>query len=202
MKTPHRSSRWFKIGLPLLTLLLPSLAQAHPGLPGHAHGFNDGLAHPLTGLDHLCAMVAVGIWAWQCGGRMRWQLPLAFVSVMAIGGALGLNGIRVPLAEQGIAASLIVLGIFIAAAVRLPMLASAIVVGFFALFHGYAHGAEMPGSVSSVAYATGFLMATAILHCAGLALGLTAKRFHSARLIRYAGFGIAVCGIIFLRDLI
>lgn len=182
--------------LPLvLIFLLPSLAQAHPGKPGHAHGFSNGLLHPLTGLDHICAMVAVGLWAAQRGGRALWLVPTTFVSVMIIGGALGMGKAGIPYVEQGIAASVLVLGILIAAAIRLPVAASMAIVGLFAFFHGYAHGAEMPDTASGFAYGIGFVVATASLHLAGLGLGLTAKRFASAQSIRYAGGAIAACGV-------
>jgi len=196
MKNSFQISTFFQRALPLLLLfLVPSLAQAHPGMPGHTHGFTNGLAHPLTGLDHICAMVAVGLWAAQRGGRALWFVPLTFVSVMMIGGALGMDGVQVPFVEQGIAASVLVLGIFIAAAVRLPLAASMAIVGLFAVFHGYAHGAEMPETASGLAYGVGFVVATALLHLSGIGLGLFAQRFASAKLIRYAGGAIAFCGI-------
>jgi urease accessory protein len=179
----------------LAVLLLPTLAQAHPGIPGHTHGFANGLAHPLTGLDHICAMVAVGLWAAQRGGRALWLVPSVFVSVMILGGALGMASVPVPFVEPGIAASVLVLGVLIAAAVRLPLPVSAVLVGVFAIFHGYAHGAEMPASASGLAYGLGFVAATASLHLLGIGLGLLARRFASARLVRYAGGAIAVCGI-------
>jgi urease accessory protein len=182
--------------LPLLAVfLLPALAQAHPGVPGHTHGFANGLAHPLTGLDHICAMVAVGLWAAQRGGRALWLVPSVFVSVMILGGVLGMAAVPIPFVEPGIAASVLVLGVLIAAAVRLPLPASALLVGLFAVFHGYAHGAEMPASASGLAYGLGFVAATASLHLSGIGLGLLAQRFGSARLVRYAGAAIAACGI-------
>ena len=181
---------------PLLAIfLLPALAQAHPGMPGHTHGFANGLAHPLTGLDHICAMVAVGLWAAQRGGRALWLVPSVFVSVMTLGGVLGMAAVPIPFVEQGIAASVLVLGLLIATAVSLPLPVSALLVGVFALFHGYAHGAEMPGSVSGLAYGVGFVAATAGLHLLGIGSGLFAQRLGSARLVRYAGGAIAVCGI-------
>jgi urease accessory protein len=195
MKNPSRVTAFFQRSLPVvLLLLLPSLAQAHPGLPAHTHGFSNGLLHPLTGLDHICAMVAVGLWAAQRGGRALWLVPLTFVSIMVIGGIFGMGGVGIPYVEQGIAASVLVLGIFIAAAVRLPLAASAAIVGLFALFHGYAHGAEMPDSSSGFAYGIGFVVATASLHLSGIALGITAQRFASAQPVRYLGGGIVACG--------
>jgi len=164
-------------------------------MTGHTHGFENGLLHPLTGLDHLCAMVAVGLWAAQRGGRALWLVPLTFVSVMIIGGILGTDGINVPYVEQGIAASVLVLGIFVAAAIRLPLAASMAIVGLFAMFHGYAHGAETPESASGFVYGIGFVVATATLHLCGIALGITTQRLASAQMVRYLGGGIAACGV-------
>ena len=176
-----------------LTLSMPSLAHAHPGL-GSTGGFSHGLAHPLLGLDHLCAMVAVGLWAAQLGGRARWLVPLAFVGVMALGGMLGMAAISIPFAEHGILASVLVLGALIAAAVRLPVGASAAIVGAFALFHGHAHGAEMPENTSGLLYALGFIVATTGLHLGGTGLGSLAQRWTSAPLVRYVGGGITAVG--------
>src|SRR5258706_6555822 len=122
MKNSFQAFSFFPRTLPLLLVfLLPSLAQAHPGMPGHTHSFTSGFSHPLTGLDHICAMVAVGLWAAQRGGGARWLVPLTFVSIMVIGGILGMGGVGIPYVEQGIAASVLVLGIFIAVAVRLSL---------------------------------------------------------------------------------
>src|ERR1019366_587023 len=196
MKKSFRVSVILRTTLPLLTIFfLPALAQAHPGLPGHTHGFTNGLAHPLTGLDHICAMVAAGLWAAQRGGRALWAVPLAFVSVMALGGMLGMAGGAFPFVETGIATSVLILGVLIAASVRLPLLMSVLIVGVFALFHGFAHGAEMPATASGLAYGMGFILATASLHLGGIGLGLSAKQLGSMRLIRYAGGAIAACGI-------
>lgn len=182
--------------LPLgFLLLLPSLAQAHPGMPGHVHGFANGLTHPLTGLDHICAMIAVGLWAAQRGGRALWLVPLTFVSVMAVGGMLGMASIQLPMVEAGIIASVLILGVLIAAAVRLPLMASTLIVGTFALFHGFAHGAEMPETASGLNYALGFITATTELHLCGIGLGIFAKRFTSENLIRHAGGAITACGL-------
>src|ERR1035437_488964 len=145
----RNTSRWQRSLILLALVFIPSLAQAHPG---HNPGWANGLLHPVSGLDHICAMIAVGLWAAQRSGRAIWIVPLTFVSVMALGGLLGMNGVRVPLVEQGIAASVLVLGLLIAAAVRLPLAASVLVVGIFAVFHGYAHGAEMPPTASGLTY--------------------------------------------------
>jgi urease accessory protein len=196
MKNLSRVSTVFRRSLPLLGIfLLPALGQAHPGIPGHAHGFSGGLTHPLSGLDHILAMIAVGLWAAQRGGRALWAVPLTFVSVMALGGLLGMTGGLLPFAGIGIAASVLILGILIAACIRLPLPESVFVIGLFALFHGFAHGAEMPSAVSGLDYGTGFLLATAGLHFCGISLGLVAKQRCSMRLVRYAGIAIAACGL-------
>jgi len=132
--------------LAIAFLALPVLASAHPGHDGHelTWDFSGGFAHPLSGWDHLLVMIAVGLWAAQLGGHARWLVPAAFAGVMALGAALGEEGVTFPGIEQGIAASVLVLGLLIAAAVRLPVTAGAALVGVFAIFHGLAHGAEMP----------------------------------------------------------
>ena len=182
---------------PIAIFALPTLVQAHPGPVGHTHGFTNGLMHPLTGLDHILTMIAVGIWAAQRGGRALWSVPLAFISVMTIGGIFGMAGIgHIPFIEQGIAASVLVLGIFIATAARLPLSASISIVGLFAFFHGFAHGAEMPATASGLFYGIGFILATAGLHLCGIGLGITAQRFSSQKMVRYAGGAIAACGVV------
>jgi urease accessory protein len=177
---------------PLATLSLafaPMLAHAHPG--HGVHGFSSGLAHPVHGLDHVLAMIAVGIWAAQLGGRAKWLVPASFVSVMAIGGALGMAGVAMPFAEQGILASVLILGVLIAAAVRLPLAASMGIVGLFALCHGHAHGLEMPGTATGLAYGAGFVIATALLHATGIGAGLMIQRFAEVRWLRVTG--LAIC---------
>jgi len=149
--------------------LIPTAALAHPGLD--AHGFVHGFAHPLGGFDHILAMVAVGIFAWQLGGRALWLVPSTFILVMAAAGALGMAGIPVPGVELGIAASVIVLGAIVALGVKPPVGIAVGMVAVFAIFHGHAHGTEMPLDTSGVAFAAGFLLATALLHAAGIALG-------------------------------
>lgn len=195
MKNSSAATKLQRALLLFLFLLVPSLAQAHPGGVGHTHGVTNGLLHPLTGLDHICAMLAVGLWAAQRGGRAVWLVPLTFVSVMALGGLLGASGISLPFVEQAIAASVLILGLLIAASVRLPLVASALLVGAFAIFHGYAHGAEMPATAAGFGYGLGFLVATALLHGAGIAIGLTAKNWSGERFVRLAGGAIAACGL-------
>lgn len=181
--------------LPVAALaLLPSLAYAHVGA-GETSGFLHGLTHPTSGLDHVCAMLAVGLWAAQMGGRSIWAVPLTFSSVMALGGALPLLGISLPFVEQGIVLSVLLLGVLIAASVRLPLWLSGGMVGLFALWHGHAHGAEMPVLASGIGYALGFMLATVLLHAIGIAFGLGMQRRARERVIRAAGAGIALCGV-------
>jgi urease accessory protein len=175
-------------------LLAAVPAFAHVGA-GPTSGFGNGLLHPIGGIDHLCAMIAVGLWAAQQGKRALWAVPLAFMSMMALGGALGMAGFSLPFVEQGIAASVLVLGVLIAAAARLPLAAGVLLVAAFAVFHGHAHGAEMPRTVSGLAYGAGFIAATALLHAGGIALGLSLKKLDKPRGLRLAGAAIAMCGV-------
>jgi urease accessory protein len=177
-----------------LLLLFPVAASAHT-VTGGASGFATGFAHPLGGVDHLLAMLAVGLWAAQLGGRALWLVPTAFVGMMLAGGALGMLHIGVPFVEQGILASLVVLGVLIASAFRLPATAGALLVAVFALFHGHAHGSEMPLSANGLSFAAGFMLATTLLHGTGIALGLALKRFDAARMARVAGGAIALSGL-------
>jgi len=172
--------------------------------PAHAHPGDvvpslwGGASHPLLGLDHLLAMLAVGLWAGQIGGRARWGLPLSFVGVMAAGGVLGLSGVDLPGVEAGIGASVLLLGLLVAAAVRWPLVAAAPLVALFALLHGHAHGTEVPPSASGAAYAAGFVVATTALHLAGLGLATVATRLGHQALVRAAGTAIAVAGVVLL----
>jgi urease accessory protein len=161
--------------LAAVLILAPSTAFAHTG-PGYAHGFADGFAHPFGGLDHILAMITVGILAWQLGGRAIWLVPASFVSLMAIGGMLGMAGEPLPWVELGIAASVVVLGTMVALGVKAPLATAMGIVGLFAIFHGYAHGSEMPLDASGGAYAAGFILATALLHVVGIALGFLIGR--------------------------
>ncbi|OGS98618.1 MAG: urease accessory protein [Gallionellales bacterium RIFCSPLOWO2_02_60_31] len=178
----------------VLGALLPTFAHAHVGL-GEAGGFLHGLTHPTSGLDHVCAMLAVGLWAAQTGGRSIWAVPLTFVGVMALGGALPMLGIGLPFVERGILLSVLLLGVLIAASVRLPLWLGSGMVGLFALWHGHAHGAEMPALASGIDYALGFMLATALLHVIGIAFGLGMQRRAREHVIRAAGASIALCGI-------
>jgi len=189
-----RSATWRQLSSLLLVLLLPTLAHAHVGV-GPTSGLFAGLEHPVTGLDHLVAMVGVGLWAAQRGGRSLWLVPLAFLLVILLGGLLGMAGIALPWVEPGIVASVLVIGVLIAAAVRLPLVASVLIVGLFALFHGHAHGAEMPDTAPGLTYCLGFLLSTACLLLTGVGVGLAAQRVGTAQLVRYAGGAIALFGV-------
>jgi urease accessory protein len=191
---PKSFSKLKLAALLALASLSPTLAHAHY-LPGGAHGFTSGFSHPLFGLDHVLAMVAVGLWAAQLGGRSRWLVPAAFVGLMTVGGALGMAGVPVPLVETGILTSVLVLGALIAAAVRLPAFAGMALVGLFAIFHGHAHGTEIPLAASGLTYALGFMLATATLHLCGIGLGTLAQKHMAAPTLRFAGAAIAVAGI-------
>ncbi len=174
-------------------LLAPSLVCAHVGV-GQTSGVMHGLAHPVTGLDHIAAMFAVGLWAAQRGGRAVCVVPFSFVAAMSIGGLIGAAGVSIPFVEPGIVASVLVLGLLIAAAVRLPLVVSSLLVGLFALLHGHAHGAEMPETVSGPAYGMGFVLATGLLHGLGIGLGRLARRLGKPHLVRYAGAATVAFG--------
>lgn len=175
-------------------LALPGLALAHPGHE-HASGLLSGLAHPLFGLDHLLAMLAVGLWGAQLGGRARWALPVMFVGVMLLAGGLGLAGLPLPGVEHGIVASVVVLGLALLWAGKLPLAPSAALVGAFAVFHGHAHGTEMPAEASALLYALGFAIATAALHIGGLLLGSWLQRRDALLVSRIAGAIIGLTGV-------
>lgn len=175
----------------LVTLcLLAGTASAHTGDHATATGFSGGLAHPLSGLDHVLAMLAIGLWAAQQGGRALWAIPAAFVGAMALGGGLALSGLSLPQVETGIAASVLVLGLLIAIRRQWAVTAGMAIAAAFALFHGYAHGLEMPQAASPALYALGFVLATAFLHGTGIAGSLVGRRA-----IQLVGAGIAATGL-------
>lgn len=175
-------------------LLVSASAAAHPG-HGLAVGFSHGFLHPLSGFDHILAMVAVGLLAVQLGGRALWALPAAFVSVMVLGALDAHLWVTLPLVEPGIIGSVIVLGGLLALNARLPLAASVTIVGLFALLHGYAHGSEMPVSASGLDFGLGFVLATVLLHASGIATGLAAHRLAPAWL-RLGGAAIACTGVL------
>ena len=172
---------------------LASPALAHVG--EHAGGLASGLAHPFTGLDHVLAMAAVGLWASQLGRRAMWLLPAIFPAVMAAGAVIGMNGIALPWVEIGIAASVLVLGAAVAFGWQVPVVSSAAIVAVFALFHGYAHGSELPAATSALGYGAGFIAATIALHVIGLGIGVLARR---PVMLRTAGGAIAAIGFVLL----
>lgn len=155
--------------LPLLLIALPTAALAHPGHPGDTAGLLHGFMHPVGGIDHILAMVAVGVFAFVLGGRALFLVPLAFVGMMAAGFGLGVTGVELPFVELGIALSSIVIGAAAAWGKPMPVAAAMALVGAFAIFHGHAHGAEMPADTGGLIYALGFITATALLHAAGIA---------------------------------
>lgn len=184
-------SNFIRCCIALTAIVFSNFAQAHPG---HANGLAAGLAHPLLGLDHLLAMLAVGVWAAQLGARARWLVPTGFVTLMTLAGGLALSGNALPMlaGEGAIAASVLLLGLLIAFAVRMTPAVGAALVGAFAVFHGYAHGAEMPPAATAWQYAAGFVLSTVALHGAGLLLG---RRLHEHGLaLRATGALIAAGG--------
>ncbi len=191
-----------KLGLLALAALTATASGAAAHTFGaHGAGFAQGIAHPLGGIDHLLAMVAVGLWAAQLGGRALWAVPASFVAMMAVGGVAGMLGAPLPLVELGIAGSLVVLGILVALAARLPVAVSAVLVGLLALFHGHAHGSELPEATSALAYGLGFVVATASLHGLGIAIGTLLRRDAGRLLLRLGGAGIAASGLLLAATL-
>ena len=180
-----------KISLSLFGLfaymaILP-VAEAHT-LGTQGAGLTAGLAHPFIGLDHLLAMIAVGIWAGQLGGRSVWLVPLTFVSVMSAAAALGTLGFSLLMVEPAIACSVLVLGLLIAGSVRLPTMAGVGLVGLFAVFHGYAHGLELPQAASPILYGIGFVLATSLLHGFGIGFARSSRQY--AMLQRVVGYSL------------
>lgn len=187
-----------RAGLVVIATALAGPALAHTGA-GAVHGFGAGLLHPLFGIDHVLAMVAVGLWAGLTGGRARFAYPLAFVGMMVLAGLWGMSGSSLPGVEIGIAVSVLVLGLAIALRATPPLAAGAAACAIFAIFHGHAHGAELPQGASGLGYALGFVLATAALHGAGLGLaGLLAAR--APLLARVAGGGLALAGVAILAS--
>ena len=180
----------------LTVAVMPATAFAHTGAGG-ASGFMHGFMHPLGGPDHILAMVAVGALAAYLGGRLLWLVPTAFVTMMVAGGLVGTAGVGLPFIELGIAASVIVLGLLVALQWSLPAIGAMALVGFFAVFHGHAHGTEMPADVSGLQYALGFMLATALLHAAGLGLGLGTSRIGARSRLAYqtGGAAMALAGV-------
>lgn len=187
-----------RIALGTLALIaLADPAAAHEAA-GHAGGFVSGLTHPLFGWDHVIAMVAVGLWGAFLGKPAIWILPVVFPLVMALGAALGVAGVPIPQVETGIALSGVVLGLLVALAVRAPLAVAGVVVGLFAVFHGHAHGTELPAAANPFAYALGFVISTGVLHLAGIGLGFATALPRGVYAVRAAGVVIAAVGAAFL----
>lgn len=185
------------LALALVFLIQAAPVLAHEGDGAHG-GFASGFSHPFGGLDHVVAMVAVGLWGAFLGSPAIWLLPIVFPVVMAFGGALGVAGIPVPSVETGIALSAVVLGALVAGAVKTPLWIAAVVVGAFAIFHGHAHGTELPGNAGALAYSAGFVVATGLLHLAGIGLSTLKNWPAGEMLVRAGGAAISLAGVAFL----
>jgi urease accessory protein len=187
----------------LLTVALVALsampAMAHTG--NDAFGFASGFFHPLFGWDHIAAMVAVGLWGAFLGRPAIYILPITFPLVMALGGTLGIVGIALPGVEAGIAASALILGLCVMMAAQPPLWLAAVAVGFFAIFHGHAHGTELPDAASPFGYAVGFVIATGLLHLCGILFGALTQSAAGRVVVRGAGALIALAGIAFLTEI-
>ncbi len=192
------ASRLLRTMALLVLIMAAAPACAHTVDGSAAGGFLGGFAHPLFGLDHIVAMVAVGLWGAFLGAPAIWLLPIVFPLVMALGGAIAILGVPVPAVEVGIALSAVTLGAMIALAARPPLVIAALIVGAFAIFHGHAHGAELPPGTDAVAFSVGFVAATGLLHLSGIALGLLAHWPAGRIAVRVAGIGIALVGAAFL----
>jgi urease accessory protein len=182
--------------LSLLLALAPGPAAAH--VTGVAGGFAGGFAHPLTGPDHFLAMLAVGLWGAQMGGRSVWMLPVAFPLIMSLGGIAGMAGVPLVGVETGVAVSVLVLGLSIAMVWQPPEPVPLVLIGIFAVFHGYAHGVELPSAADPAAYAVGFVIATGLIHILGIAIGLALNKPLHGRVTRGLGALIAAGGVYFL----
>jgi urease accessory protein len=190
----------YRLSLLMTTLLLvsftlPAFAHEQTGVTG---GLLSGIMHPLTGMDHLIAMVAVGIWGAQLGAPAIWILPITFPLVMAMGGVAGVLRVPLPMQEPVIALSALVLGAAVALHLRPPFVAAAVIVGVFAIFHGYAHGVELPTAANPLAYGIGFVVSTGLLHLCGITIGTLTRWDSGERLIQGLGVVIAVLGGYFL----
>ena len=198
----HQGRQRLKLGAATLlalalTALATSPAAAHTGT-GVVGGFSAGFTHPIFGYDHLLAMLAVGLWGAQIGGRALWELPVTFPLVMAIGGALGIAGVPLPQVEVLIALSVLFLGLAIAAAFKPASWIAMIAIGLFAIFHGHAHEAELPNAADPLAYAVGFVVATGLIHLVGIGIGLVVGQRLDGWVTRAIGGAIAASGVYFL----
>jgi urease accessory protein len=181
----------------LVATVWPSLVLAHTE-EGRAEGLLAGLHHPVSGLDHVLAMVSVGLWGAQLGAPAVWLLPVTFPMVMAFGGMLGLMGVPLPGVEVGVALSGVLLGLAVLAEWRPPLWAAAAIVGFFAVFHGHAHGTELPAGASGLLYSIGFVVATGTLHAVGIGVGVIHRWGWGRAVLRIAGGLVAAAAAVFL----
>ncbi|MEJ8574270.1 HupE/UreJ family protein [Microbaculum marinum] len=188
----------FAVCLAAIIVAAPVLGHTETGGAG---GFSSGFLHPVLGPDHVIAMIAVGLWGVFLGAPAIWVLPIVFPLIMALGGAFGMIEVPLPAVETGIALSAVVLGICVALALKPPLWAAALIVGIFAVFHGYAHGTEMPVASDAVSYALGFVVATGLLHLCGIAFGGLAKWPVGRIAVRTAGVLIAFAGGAFLTGM-
>jgi urease accessory protein len=198
-RIPYPESRIANLAprIAILIAIYPATASAHVG-PGEAYGLLTGFLHPLSGMDHVLAMVAVGLWGAQLGAPAIWVLPVAFPLVMAMGAMLGFLAMPITGIELGIAASAILLGMAVAFEVRPPIFIAALLVGVFAIFHGHAHGTELPPGQSAVLYSMGFVIATGCLHAVGIAIGIVHRWDWGQKLLRTAGAAVAMGGFFFM----
>lgn len=199
----HTAIRAYRVLLVVMLLGgVPFDVLAHDGGAGLSGGFASGFVHPVFGWDHVVAMVAVGLWGAFLGSPALWLLPVVFPLIMAVGGALGVAGVELPAVEAGIASSAIVLGLMVMSAARPPLAVAAIIVGAFAIFHGHAHGTELPDAVDPLAYSLGFVVATGLLHLIGIAFGSLTRYRAGAIGVRGLGGLIALTGLGFLVGLL
>jgi urease accessory protein len=191
---PHRTALWLAAAL---FAGLPAVASAHPR-SGAAGGFLSGFSHPISGWDHILAMISVGLWGAQLRAPAMWLLPVTFPMVMALGGMMGLLGIPLPGVELGIAASAIVLGAMVMSEARPRLWIAAAIVSVFAIFHGHAHGTELPAGQDGLLYSAGFVIATGCLHGVGVAVGLIHRWKWGSIAMRAAGGFVALAGCYFV----
>lgn len=179
----------------IAVLLAPTVLLAHPG-HGRVHGFEDGFIHPFSGVDHCVAMIAIGVWAAQAGGRTCWLAPLTTVLFMALGGSLGMNVKTVPFVEHAIVTSILVLGLLITVTRKLPIIAVLSIIAVFAAIHGFAHGIELPRSVNTVAYGQGILLGSVLVQLASICTTTFIIKLGQTRLVQLSGALLAVSGIV------
>jgi len=191
----HIPTKW--LALLFALMFWTQSALAHP-VKGQAIGFLTGFLHPISGLDHVLAMVAVGLWGAQLGAPAIWLLPVAFPIVMAFGGMLGLMGVPLPGTEIGIAASAIMLGALVMLEIQPPLVVASVVVSFFAIFHGHAHGSALPPGQNALLFSIGFVIATGCLHGLGISIGLIHRWRWGQRALRLAGATVAMAGLFFM----